>query len=496
MALHISKSKYLNGMQCPKLLWTQINARDLIPTPSPSQQHIFDTGHQVGDLAKLLYPTGIEVPMDYADLAATHRDTAALMGRPAADRVPIFEASFLVDGRYCRVDVLVPVPDGSDQWDLIEVKSSTRVKDINVNDVAFQRDALTRAGVNLRDLYLMHVNTGYVRGDEFDVQQFFHLEDVTTRAISLLEYIPRAVEKMLGIITGPDPDTPIGKRCTTPFICPLISRCWAVLPENNVTDFYYSGARAFQWLDEGLFNLVDVPDERLGHQQKIQKQTIISGKAHANPEKLRGWLDELSYPLYHLDFETMNPAVPPFAGLRPYQRTPFQFSLHVQDAPGTEPRQVEFLARAAGDQRPALVSALHAIGAEGSIIAWSMGFEKGVLSDLAELYPAEAEWLSEAAERMVDLMVPFRSFWYHDPAQKGSCSLKAVLPALTSLGYDDLAVADGNHAAHAYAEAVYGDGAATDKEQVFAQLLAYCRTDTLAMVEILRVLEAAADNAP
>ncbi len=492
MASHISKSKYLNGLQCPKLLWAQLNARDLIPDPSPSQQHIFDTGHLVGDLAKLLYPTGIEIPMDYANLAATHTATTELMGRPRAERVPIFEASFLVEGRYCRVDVLVPAPDGSDQWDLIEVKSSTRVKDVNVNDVAFQRDTLTRAGVNLQHLYLMHVNTGYVREDTFAVDHFFVLEDITARAESLLEYIPRAVEKMHSVIAGPDPDTPIGKRCTSPYACPLISTCWAALPENNVTDFYYSGARAFKWLDEGLFNLVDVPDERLGHQQKIQKQTVISGQAHTDPEKLRGWLDELNYPLYHLDFETMNPAVPPFAGVRPYQRIPFQFSLHIQETPGAQPKHVEFLAREAGDPRTALVTALRAIGAEGTVLAWNMGFEKGVLSDLSELYPAEAEWLSELVERMVDLMVPFRSFWYHDPAQKGSCSLKAVLPALTSLGYEDLTVAEGNHAAQAYVKVVYGEVTAEEKENVFEQLLAYCGIDTLAMVEILRVVEAAA----
>ena len=496
MTLHISKSKYLNGLQCPKLIWTHFNNRELIPEPDAGQMHIFNTGHEVGDLAKLLYPTGIEVPMDFKDLAATDRATSELLNRPMAERVPIFEASFLIDNRYCRVDVLVPVPDEPDlppnRWDLVEVKSSTRVKEINVKDVAFQLDALTRAGVNLRQLYLMHVNTSYVLGDEFDVHEFFHLEDITKRARGILEYVPRTVDKLLSVISGPDPDTPIGRRCTSPYTCPLIPHCWSVLPENNVTDFYYSGARAFQWLDEGLFNLTDVPDDRLGHQQKIQKQTVLANKAHTDPKQLRRWLDELSYPLYHLDFETMNPALPPFRGVRPYQRMPFQFSLHIQDSPGSEPRHVEFLAQQAGDPRPDLLAALHAIGDEGTVLAWYMSFEKGVLDDLAELYPGEAEWLSEVNERMVDLMVPFRSFWYHDPAQKGSCSLKAVLPALTNLDYDTLTVADGNHAARAYAEAVYGNKTSLDKDQVFADLLAYCRLDTLAMVEILRVVEAAA----
>lgn len=495
--IHLSKSKYLQGLQCPKLLWTQFNKRELVPAPDPAQQHIFDTGHEVGDLAKQLYPDGVEVPMDRNDLHATARDTRELMQRPAADRVPIFEASFLVDGRYCRVDVLVPVPDEPrrkpDRWDLVEVKSSTRVKDININDVAFQFDALTRAEVTLRSLYLMHVDTSYVRGDEFDVQQFFQREDITARALGLRAYVPSAVDKMFQIVAGPDPDTPIGRRCTRPYTCPLIPHCWSVLPENNVTDLYHGGAQAFGLLDEGIFTIADVPGSRLTPQQRIQKQAVVSGQAHIEREPLRAWLEELTYPLYHLDFETMNPAVPPFVGVRPYQQIPFQFSLHIQDHPGAEPRHVEFLAGEAGDPRPGVVAALHAIGDDGSVLAWSMGFEKGVLNDLAEMYPAEAEWLAALSDRMVDLIVPFRRFWYHHPDQRGSCSLKAVLPAVTALGYDKLAIADGNHAARAYVEAVYGRVAPEIKDRVLAQLSAYCRLDTLAMVEILGAVIAATE---
>jgi len=493
---HLSKSKYLNGLQCPKLLWTQFKHPERIPPPGAAQQHIFDIGHEVGELAKQLYPDGVEVPMNRADLPATVRDTESLLNRPPTERVPIFEASFLIDNRYCRVDVLVPVPDEPgakpDRWDLVEVKSSTRVKDVNVNDVAFQRDALTRAGINLRNLYLMYVNTAYVRGLDFDPHQYFQLTDITDRAASLREYVAPAVTKMLNIIAGPDPDTPIGKRCTTPYTCPLIPQCWSVLPDNNVTELYYGGARAFTWLDQGIFALTDVPDGRLTPQQRIQKKTVVTGGAHSDPAPLRAWLDELVYPLHHLDFETMPPAIPPFAGVRPYQQIPFQFSLHVQAKPGAEPQHREFLATEPGDPRPPLVQALHAIGDQGTILAWNMGFEKGVLNDLAEIFPAEAEWLASLNERLVDLIVPFRRFWYHHPDQRGSCSLKAVLPALTALDHDKLAIADGNHAARAYADVVYGRVAPEVKDRVLSRLLAYCRLDTLAMVEILRVLETAA----
>jgi len=498
-SLYISKSKYLAGLQCHKLLWTHFNHRESIPEPDQAQQHIFDTGHMVGDLAKRLYPGGKEVPMlfqanDALELTVTA--TRDLMER----RLPIFEASFLIDGRYCRVDVLVPVPgpDGDrqsgDEWDLIEVKSSTRVKDVNINDVAFQYDALTRSGVSINRLYLMHIDTGYVRGDQFEVERFFHLEDITDRAMGLIEYVPAALNRMFDTIAGPDPDTPIGPRCTSPYTCPLKDVCWSVLPDDNVTDLYRAGTRSFGFLDEGIFAIIDTPDSKLTPRQQIQKKAVITGDIQVEQKALRGWMDGLKYPLYHLDFETINPAIPPLPGIRPYQRIPFQFSLHIQHEPGVRPEHVEYLATwndvpLPGDPRDGLVEALKAIGPEGTVLCWNMGFEKGVLEDLAEVFPGEAERLANLVERLDDLIIPFRAFWVYHPRQKGNCSLKAVLPALTDFDYDDLAIGDGHQAARQYQQALYGNVTVKERALVFKNLLEYCKLDTMAMVEILRRLE-------
>ena len=505
-SLYLSKSKYLAGLQCPKLLWTHFNNRDLIPRPNEALQHIFDTGHMVGDLAKRLYPGGKEVPLlyqaeDALDLSVTA--TRDLMKR----RLPIFEASFLVEGRYCRVDVLVPVPGpGGDprsgnQWDLVEVKSTTRVKEVNVHDVAFQHDTLTRAGVNLNRLYLMHIDTGYVRGDGFEIERFFDLEDITERAQALTEYVAPALDQMFGIIAGPDPDTPIGPRCTSPHTCDLKNVCWSVLPDQNVTQFYRGGNRAFVLLDEGIFAIKDAPRSRMTTRQKIQQKAVVEGEIQVDRKALRRWLGGLEYPLYHLDFETMNPAVPPLAGTRPYQQIPFQFSLHIQQAPGARPEHVEYLATwdgdtPPGDPRQELVDALKAIGPDGTILCWNMGFEKGVLEDLAEVFPQQAVHLADLSERLDDLIIPFRNFWVYHPNQRGSCSLKAVLPALTDFDYDALAIGDGRQAARQYQQAVYGNVAVKERTLIFDNLREYCKLDTLAMVEILRRLEKLAGNGP
>jgi len=500
---YISKSKYLSGLQCPKLLWTHFNNREAIPKTNDTQQYIFDTGHMVGDLAKRLYPGGKEVPMVFqADdaIELTVTATRDLIKR----RIPIFEASFLVDGRYCRVDVLVPVPgpDGDrlsgDTWDLVEVKSSTRVKDVNINDVAFQYDTLTRSGIKLNRLFLMHIDTSYVRGDKFEVERFFHLEDITERALRLTDYVPSAVNRMFEVIVGPDPDTPIGPRCTSPYTCPLKESCWSVLPDNSVTDLYRAGPRSFGLLDQGIFAITGTPDSTLTPRQQIQKKAVAANEIQVDREPLRKWLRGLEYPLYHLDFETMSPAVPPLSGTRPYQRIPFQFSLHIQDEPGARPRHVEYLATwdsvpLPGDPRPDLVRALDAIGPDGTVLCWNMGFEKGVLEDLAEMFPAEAERLAGLVERMGDLIIPFRSFWVYHPLQKGNCSLKSVLPALTDYDYDALAIGDGLEAARQYQQALYSDVTVKERTLIFRNLLEYCSLDTMAMVAILSRLQKLAE---
>jgi hypothetical protein len=146
-----------------------------------------------------------------------------------------------------------------------------------------------------------------------------------------------------------------------------------------------------------------------------------------------------------------------------------------------------------GDPRQGLVHALQAIGPEGTILCWNMGFEKGVLEDLAEVFPEQAVFLADLSERLDDLIIPFRNFWVYHPNQRGSCSLKAVLPALTDFDYDALAIGDGSQAARQYQQAVYGNVAVKERTLIFDNLREYCKLDTLAMVEILRRLEKLAE---
>ena len=144
--LMLSKSRYLNGLQCLRLLWIATNEPKQIPEPDAATQHIFDQGHMVGDLAKKLYPGGIEVPAE--DFMSNIAMTKDLLQQ----RRPLFEAGVLSGQIYSRADILNPVNE--DEWDIIEVKSSTSVKDINYHDVSFQKLCWEDAGLKIRKCFL------------------------------------------------------------------------------------------------------------------------------------------------------------------------------------------------------------------------------------------------------------------------------------------------------------------------------------------------------
>ncbi|MFH1842600.1 MAG: DUF2779 domain-containing protein, partial [bacterium] len=343
MKTTISKSKYLNGLQCSKMLWFHYNDPGAFPPVDAATQAIFDTGHLAGDLAKQLHPDGIEVPWS-RDLAETVAGTRALLPQ----RQPIFEASFQEAGCYCRADLLVPADD--DAWDLYEVKSSTQVKPVNVADVAFQTQVIETAGLKLNRLYLTHIDTSYVREGEIDPDGLFRSEDITAAARALQHEVAATVARFQTVIGGEQPDVAIGTHCSDPYDCDLWDQCSAFLPEFPVTQLYRARKRkTFELIGQGVTALTDVPPTELSAAQLVQQQVVASGQTHVEQEPIRAWLDGLEYPLYCFDFETMNPTVPLFDGTRPFQQIPFQYSLHILQAEDADPRHVEFLAEAATD---------------------------------------------------------------------------------------------------------------------------------------------------
>jgi hypothetical protein len=480
----ISKSRYLDGLQCHKLLWFRYNAKNQIPAYDASTQAIFDQGHLVGSYAKRLFPAGIEVSAKPWEYPLIEEKTKAALGKGK----PVFEGGFMHGGAFARFDILNPVDGGA--WDLIEVKSSTEVKEVNLNDMAIQYFIASGSGLKIRSCLLCHINNRYVRKGEIDPRGLFISTDVTAEVLERQTGVRENLKVMQDAIRLRDcPDIRIGPHCKDPYECILMDLCWKDLPEQSVFTLYRS-RKSFEWYGSGILELKDIPvDAELTESQTIQMHALRSGEVHVDRPAIREFLATLVYPLYLLDFETYNTAIPFFDGVRPYQKVPFQYSLHYQESEGARPEHFSFLAEGTDDPRPAILSNLkNLLGNKGSIVCYNASFETGVMRELAEGFPEYQEWFEGIEGRIVDLIIPFRSFAYYNPAQRGSASLKVVLPALTGRSYEGMPIADGDAASREYLRVTFGETDLFDRATVREHLERYCGFDTEAMVLILEKL--------
>ena len=484
----LSKSRYLSGLQCPKYIWMQFHDPKNIPATDTVTQYLFDQGHQVGVYIRQLFPGGINIPTD--DFMENIRNTKELL----AERKPLFEAGVFSGQIYSRVDILNPVNE--DEWDIIEVKSSTSVKDVHIDDVSFQKYCCEKAALKIRSCKLAYINTRYVKNGEINPKELFILEDISTRVGKVSEGIEERVLNLLEVISNVKcPKVTIGRRCLAPYECPLRVECWKFLPENSIFDLRGGKTKQFSLYEQGIISIKDIPNEiPLSRQQQIQKECVITGTAHVEKEKIRLFLDMLIYPLYYLDFETMGPAIPIYDGMRPYQTIPFQFSLHIVENDKSEPVHHSFLADGIEDPRSQLLHELQRLlGSEGSIIAYNSGFEEGILKELVEAFPEYKDWLEDILIRVVDLLFPFSNFHYYHASQKDTASLKKVLPAITGKGYEDMGIGTGMNASIAYERMTYGNATEEEIARIRADLIKYCKLDTEGMIWVVDNLKRMSD---
>lgn len=488
MKASLSKSQFIRGLQCHKALWLYRNRKDLIPKPAPAQQMIFDQGHEVGILAQQRFPGGTLIAEDHTQTAQSLASTAAAV---KAGAKVLYEAGAVYDNVLVRADIIAKTKDNK-AWDLIEVKSSTEVKDVYLQDVAVQLYVLEGAGFPIRKAFLMHVNNEYVRKGPIDPRGIFSLEDVTEEARELQETVPgdlKAMQTMLAKSQAPSID--IGTHCFTPYGCDFQGHCWAKVPDYSV--FNLGGARMekkFGWWHDGIKAVADIPEDGLTRAQGLQVKVAKSKKPYIDADGIAKVLGELTYPLFFLDFETINLALPPYDGLRPYQQMPFQASIHVQERKNGALRHVEFLGDGQSDPRPGMAAYLaKTIGPRGTVVAYNAGFEGQCLEGLAAAFPKHAKSLLSAKERLWDLGTPFRKALYVHPKFKGKWSIKVVLPTLVpNMTYENLAIGDGGQAQIAFLSMMTDSLSEKDIARIVKDLKEYCGQDTLAMVKVLATM--------
>ena len=490
---HLTKSRYIAGLQCPRRLWLLVHEPPPYEEPAPGSP--MDVGQEIGRKAHLLFPGGVRVeeePWRHAEAVAR---TAALM---ADERVPaIFEGAFEFDGIRIRVDVLERLaPDG---WGLREVKSSTGLKDYHLDDIALQAYVLRGAGVAVSSIELLHVNTSYVRGPAgICWPEFFTRLDVGDSVGARLLDLPGRLPAMRICLdmAGP-PDAEPGNQCDTPYGCEFWDRCTADKPSDWIRYLpNLAQARRSELEALGIEAISAIPtDFPLTWKQAIIRDATASGKPYVSPDLAR-LLGECGPPTCYLDFEAMMPPIPLYEGTRPYQTIPFQWSLHAA-TPDVGLHHREFLADGRVDPRrrfaETLIEALEVF--DGPIIVYS-SYEQTRLDDLAAAFPDLRQALNAIISRLVDLLPIVRGGVYF-PDFEFSNSIKSVGPALCpNFGYYDLdGIADGLAASAAFLQ--LASGYLTVPEEVDRQraaLLAYCERDTLAMVEVHRALTRLAEK--
>lgn len=475
----LSKSRFCSGLQCLRRLWWEVHEPDAPELePDDRLQVIFDRGHQVGALARARFPDGTLIDHEPWQVTEKVAATRAALGDGAS---VIFEASFSAGGVFAAIDVLEKRRRG---WALVEVKSTSKVKDSHVPDVAVQLHAARAAGVDVRRVELMHLN----RACTFpELDDLFVQEDVTKDAEAFLPEIPRQLRRMRKALDGAIPRVEFGPQCSEPYACPFVERCRPDLPRHHVSTLYrISPKKLAAWLDEGRETLRDLPDDaKLSPIQARQVRSVRSGRLVVE-DGLSDALATIEAPVAFLDFETINPPVPVWVGCHPFDATPVQMSCHVLGPRGRVEHHAH-LAEPGGDPRPELAEAVvRACEGARTVVAYNARFEDACLEHLALAVPRLAKALRSLRKRLVDLWPIVRENVYH-PGFGGEFGLKAVAPALVrGAGHGDLDVADGDTASMLLAGLLLAPEKlrSSGRAKLRRQLLAYCERDTEVLVKV------------
>ncbi len=492
--MNLSKSLYTKGIQCSKALWLKKYKSNVLTPPDEQALTVFDTGNIVGDFACQLFPYGKEVPYskNYDEMIATTKQWIE------EGLETIYEATFNFFGILVMVDILTIK---NNEVSIYEVKSSTEVKDIYLHDVSIQYYVLKNLGFKIKSANVIHINNEYIRGESLELDKLFKIVDVTNEVISMQSNIPNILKEFEAYLEDREnePNIDIGKHCNNPYVCDAKEYCWKIqrqIPDYSIFNIFNLGSKKqIELYSRGIINIDDVPHDF--DMTSIQAQAVENYKSkitYIDIENIKSFLQNLTYPIYHLDFETYQQAIPQYKGIKPFEQIPFQYSLHIEYEDGQKNKLLEhkeYLALDSVDSRYELALRLcEDIPSNVTVLAYNISFEKGVIKRLANFFPDLSTHLLAINENIQDLMIPFQKKWYVIPSMQGSYSIKYILPALVpefKKAYKELdGVQNGSQAMNAFANLSKLDD--EEKQKIRTSLLEYCKLDTLAMVKVLEKL--------
>jgi hypothetical protein len=474
----LTKGKYCKGLQCLKLLYAEENLEE-DEEIDPVLELQLKQGIEVLEAARKQFPEGVLIDHDpwSTVLERTQKEIDS--------KTPIiFEATFLFDEVLVRIDVLQRVDNNL--FDIIEVKSGTSIKEEHLPDVAVQRYVLEGAGFNANKTFLMHLNKNYVHPDQGNL---FETEDCTDDVLIHVQDVKNKVKTQKETLQkNTQPDIEIGPHCNGPYDCALEDECWDKVPELSIFNIpRLRSTKKWDLFQNGIVELEDLPSNfKLNPKQKRFVESKLKDKSYIDKGEIKKELDKLSEPIYFLDFETMNWAIPRYANSSPYNQIPFQWSLHILKDGMLD--HLEFLAETKSDPRPEFTrQMLDNIGDSGPIVVYHASFEGGILRGLASQFPNHQEKLHYMVDRLWDLEKIFLNH-YMDHNFQGRTSIKNVLPVMVpNLSYNDLEIGGGGLAQAQWVKMIESEG--EEKARIRKNLLEYCKMDTMAMVKIYQKLK-------
>ena len=482
--MNLSKSSYCRGIQCKKMLWLEKNKPE--EKQEQNNERVLEQGNDIHDVARYLF--GSHINIEYREnLSQMIEDTINTID--SYKDVIITEASFSYKNNFCSVDIL---KKNNNTYEMYEVKSSTELKDIYVNDASYQYYVLTKLGLKVTKVCLVHINSNYVRIGDLDLDELFIKQDITKEVKDLQETVEKNIKEINEYVEEKEKVEEISENCFKPYPCSFFKYCTKHLPEKNVFDIPKLQTRTkLKLYREGIYEYKDILKTNISDSYKqVIEYELYNKEDYIEKESIKEFLDTLKEPLYFLDFETFQMPIPLYDYVSPYEQIPFQYSLHYIDS---ELKHKEFLAEAGIDPRRSLAEQLvKDIPKDVTTLAYNMGFEKGVIKKLSKLFPDLSEHLMNIHDNIKDLMIPFQQKKYYSKDMHGSYSIKYVLPALfpndPSLNYKNLdLIHNGGEAMSSFQDLV--NKSKEEQKYIRERLLRYCELDTYAMVKIYEKLK-------
>jgi len=495
--MNFSKSKYCLYCQCPKILWLNKYKPEVFEQNATAEER-FEIGNRVGDLAMQLFGDYTEVTAydknGKLDLSKMIENTNECLKNGT---INICEASFATGGLFCSVDILRKEKNG---YAIYEVKSSTHISAVYITDITYQKHVLEKCGINVTGTYIVYINNEYVFDGTLDLQKLFTVKDVShlvEQESAIRDIDADLIQATKLCDSNTEPKVELSIKCRDPYDCGYWSYCSKHLPTPNVFDVYrMSFEKKLDLYQRGFFEIGDVKQvAKLNELQFRQLDFILKGTVeHIDKQGIKSFLSTLSYPLYFLDFETMQLVIPEFPNSKPYQQITFQYSLHYIESEGSEIKHKEFLGVSGEDPRRALAEQLvKDIPTDACVLAYNKGFECGRIHELAELFPDLSNSLMKIRNNIKDLIDPFHKGYYYNKDIGNSFSIKSILPAMfpndPELDYHNLeGVHNGSEAMTLFPK--IKDLPLDEQAIVRKNLLKYCELDTYAMVKIfLKLIE-------